>query len=138
MPFAIVVAFGKENAVAVGPWSVFSEVVSTDADDDEEEILLNQKAVSSMGDLFDGRISYYLKTPTMDDGDSELPWPLVFVSEFTRETRPRAWKKTDLKLQSTLPLLGTDVTAEELTDGAHQLLVRVSLVLKGESVESSE
>jgi len=80
--------------------------------------------------LFDGHISYCLETPVMIDGDKELPWPLVFVSEFKRQTRPRAWKQTDLKLQSTLPLLGADETGGELTDEAIQLLIRVSLVLK--------
>lgn len=119
--------FGKENAVSVGPWKVFSEVV-TDPDVDEDA-LLNQKAVSCMEDLFDGHITYYIETPTVVDGGSELPWPLVFVSEFTKESRPRAWKQTDLKLQSTLPLLGTDEAAKELTEGASRWLIRVSLML---------
>lgn len=121
--------FGKENAVSVGPWTIYTEVVT--APDKEKDMLLKQKAVSSMDTLFDGHISYYVETPVMMENDEELPWPLVFVPEFTRTTRPKAWKQTDLKLQSTLPLLGADETSHELTDGAKQALVRVTLVLKG-------
>lgn len=120
--------------MSVGPWTVFSEVVSTaDADNDD---LLKQKAVPSMESLFEGEISYYVETPVMVESDGVLlPWPLVFISEFTRETRPRAWKQTDLKLQSTLPILGADETAKEVTVEAGQALVRVSLILKQKTNE---
>lgn len=123
---AIEVSFGKENATSVGPWTVISEVVSISDQHVAHgaENLLEQKAVSSMASLFDGFVSYYLETTVSND----VPKPLVFISDFTRESRPRAWKKADLKIQSTLPLLGND---EMLADGAHRLLVKVTLTLKG-------
>lgn len=128
--FTIVVVFGEENAVTVGPWTVFAEVVSG-ADDEDAENLLKQKAMNSMSDIFDGHISYYVETRVMMEKDEVLlPWPLVFISEFTRETRPRAWKQTDLKVQSTLPLLGADETSKELTDGERRVLARVSLMVR--------
>lgn len=114
--------------MSVGPWRVFAEVVS--ATEDEADTLLQQKAVPSMESLFDGRISYYLKISTKIDGDNELLRPLVFIPEFNRQTRPRAWKQADLKIQATLPLVGTDESAEEVPDGARQSLIRVSLCLK--------
>jgi hypothetical protein len=119
--------YGKENAAYVGPWTVFSEVISSS---DKYEMncareLLEQKAVSSMASFFDGFVSYYLETTVSND----LPRQLIFISNFTRESRPHAWKKADLKIQSTLPLLGND----EITihKSAPRLLVRVTLTLKG-------
>ena len=123
--------YGKENAVSVGPWTVFSEVVSEGKDDLQE-----QKAVSSMCTLFDGRISYYLKSPVTYENNKVLPKPLVFIKEFTRQTRPRAWKQMDLKIQSTLPLLGNDEAAlHEMAAGALRLLVKISLELEGEATK---
>ncbi len=118
------VGFGEENGVSVGPWRVKSEVASGTSG--EADKLLKQKAVASIEDLFHGRITYYLKTPVIVDGSKELPQPLVF----DRQTRPLAWKQADLKIQATLPLLGTDETTEELTDDSRYVLVRVSLTLK--------
>jgi hypothetical protein len=121
------VPYGKENAAFVGPWTIFSEVVSTP---DQYKMnfareLLEQKAISSMASIFDGFVSYILETTV----SNEAPRPLVFISEFARESRPHAWKKTDLKIQSTLPLLGNDETT--IQESADRLLVRVTLILKG-------
>jgi hypothetical protein len=124
--------FGKENAAHIGPWTVFSEAISALDDDDDgckmngtRELLLEKKAIVSMASFFDGFVSYYLETTASND----LPRKLVFISDFTRESRPDAWKKTDLKIQSTLPLLGNDDTTMH-ESSADRLLVRVTLTLK--------
>jgi len=67
------------------------------------------------------------------------PRPLVFVSEYTRESRPLSWRSVDLKIQNTLPLLGTDeissgylpVRDKTKVYGEEWKLVRVTLACKG-------
>ena len=63
-----------------------------------------------MDDLMDGVIEYYLEAPTSYVNGKFIPNPLVFC-QFRKVDRPLAWKNTDLKLQSTLPLLGIGESA---------------------------
>ena len=68
-----------------------------------------------------GKIEYYLKVP------KSKPSPLIFAAEYSKESRPRAWKSTDIKLQQTLPLLANaDVTDIMLKDFD---LVRIDMML---------
>ena len=106
----------------VGPWIIRAEVVSSTSSN------LSQKAVPSMDFFMDGNIEYYLETPG-SHGNSK-PRPLVFC-HFQKPHRPVAWKSIDLKIQSTLPLVGNDETAQQEMQNKDQLtcIVRVTLRL---------
>jgi hypothetical protein len=86
-----------------------SEIVSTKADC-PEMFRVAQKAVPTMDHLMDGLIEYYVSVPTWEEDGNFVPRPLIF-SQFSKMSRPMAWKNSDLKIQSTLPLLGKDETA---------------------------
>ena len=113
-----VVLYGPENAVTVGPWRVTARRQLHQVFDAEElHERLAVKAIPSMDDFMDGSIEYYIEARTWqtEDGSFE-PRPLVFTS-FTKQTRPRAWKNADAKIQDRLPLLGNDDKAvAALTD----------------------
>ena len=79
--------------------------------------LLNQKAVASMDHFMDGRIEYYLEVPTVLRDHEYVLRPLMLLSEgFSKHSRPSAWKGSDLKIQSTLPLLGMPKTDNNKDD----------------------
>ena len=79
--------------------------------------LLNQKAVASMDHFMDGRIEYYLEVPTVLRDHEYVLRPLMLLSEgFSKQSRPSAWKGSDLKIQSTLPLLGMPKTDNNKDD----------------------
>jgi hypothetical protein len=112
----VVVDYGQ--VVEIGPWTVQSEVVKTPPTQDHPDVIslsfLAQKAVPSMDHLMEGEIEYYLTVPTsLLDVGKVVPQPLVLSSEFTKASRPAAWKSTDLKIQAVLPLLGMDEIATE-------------------------
>lgn len=108
------VAFGEDRRV--GPWNIKPEIVS-EKGDCPDTFRLAQKAVLSMDHFMDGRIEYYLETPTWQENGKLVPRPLVF-SRFTKSSRPDAWKNNErnrnlyLKVQETLPLLGNDEIAQ--------------------------
>jgi hypothetical protein len=94
----------------------------------------------------DGKIEYFIEAPTWFDKNSNqfLPKPLIFC-DFDKYDRPRAWKNGDLRIQTTLPLLGNDtVAANVIKDrkgnaGSHEdeqsnplRLIRVSIELISE------
>ena len=88
-----------------------------------------------MDHFMEGCIEYYLEAPTSYISGNFVPFPLVFC-EFRKKDRPLAWKNTDLKLQTTLPLLGIDEAASDAAlkeKGAKEdtlmRLVRVTLKL---------
>ena len=68
-----------------------------------------------MNAFMNGTVEYHVKVPLMEGkgGSPSKAHPLIFISEYTGLTRPSAWKKSDLKIQSTLPLLGN--TGQSLT-----------------------
>ena len=103
-----VLPLGEERKV--GPWTVRSEIVSHESDC-QETFRLAQKAMPSMEDLMNGKIEYFITSPTWYVDGKFSPRPLVFC-HFTKATRPAAWKSCDLKVQQTLPILGNDATAE--------------------------
>ena len=105
-----VVNYGPENAIQVGPWKVQSDLVQTRAGSSpiDSAELLRQKAVPSMDEFMEGKIEYYLSVPTTLDDNIYVPQPLILFPEFSKTSRPASWKSADLKIQSTLPLLGID------------------------------
>ncbi|GKY95694.1 hypothetical protein MPSEU_000530300 [Mayamaea pseudoterrestris] len=105
-------ALGAENAVYVGPWRIEATEMTDEARD-----VLDQRAVTTMDDLMNGRISYCLQARTWSDElGQRVIRPLVF-QRFTKATRPEAWKSTEVKIQETLPLAGADAdTAAAIKD----------------------
>jgi hypothetical protein len=111
-------------------------VVTTSQTQDNPDVIsrtyLAQKAVPSMDHLMEGEIEYYLTVPTSLDVGKVVPQPLVLSSEFTKASRPAAWKSTDLKIQAVLPLLGMDEIASEtkpFLEANPDQLVKVTLSL---------
>ena len=93
----------------IGPWVVRAEIVS-DKGDCPEKFRLAQKAVISMEAFMEGNIEYYVESPTWYVDGNFQPRPLAFCV-FKKADRPMAWKSTDLKIQSTVPLVGNDSVA---------------------------
>jgi hypothetical protein len=132
-PFQKEHQFDIENALfrygvelKIGPWSIVASLV-TDDEVYEKSTLLNIKAIQSWENFMDGGIKYYIEVPL----EGTNPRPLVFVREFDKASRPRAWKGTDLKIQSTLPLLGNDSQGiYEIAKGAPTVLVGVQMTVR--------
>lgn len=124
-----------DQSIKVGPWTVKSEVI--EVSDDVAEKLLNTKVFKNAEQLMSGDIQYHLNVP-VKIGANE-PRPLVRVAGFTKFNRPAAWKGVDLKVETTLPLLGVDQSVVSDADmSGHQdkdkyALVRVNLVLDAET-----
>ena len=137
-----VVQFGQENAVQVGLWRV-TAMLMADKDDNDETILLRTKAVTSMAQLMEGHVEYYVQVPMWEQADGSLaPLPLVF-RKFGKPSRPLAWKSTDTRVQDTLPLLANSDTAlaalkDPIAAGASQVtqLVKVTVCLAAVTKES--
>ena len=71
-----------------------------------------------------GEIRYAIEVPI----ENSIVRPLVFVSEFAKQSRPRAWRSSDLKIQATLPVLGNDTDGiQALSAGSSVALVEVVL-----------
>ena len=92
------------NQDSVGPWTVKTKILPTS---EEVEGLLKVKAVKDVQRVLTGKIEYYIEVLETEDG--ERP-PLVFIENFTKETRPPCWKNADLRVEATLPILGVDKT----------------------------
>ncbi len=88
----LVVHYGE--TATIGPWDISCRIESQSE---------NKPAYESWEDFMSGDITYSIEVPNHDD---EELLPLVVVNSFTRESRPQSWKGLDLKVQSTLPLLG--------------------------------
>lgn len=73
-----------------------------------------------------GNLQYDVRVP----GDPSAPRPLMFHADFTKASRPAAWKGIDLKIQSVLPLLGNDDEGTKmLSKGCASTVVRVNMSL---------
>ena len=94
------------EAAKVGPWIIQATIFELNGR--SAEPFLEQKAIESMEKLMNGRIMYYMKTPK-----SQLS-TLVFTSEYSKASRPDAWKNTDAKLQKTLPILANEDSSVDL------------------------
>jgi hypothetical protein len=131
LPDPTALEFGETRHV--GPWKVTAEILSEKVDS-PDTFRLAQKAVPSFSDVMDGSIAYHVSAPTWQEQGSFVPRPLVF-SQFTKTSRPTAWKNSDLKVQTTLPLLGNDETAvKAMADMAGSGLVHE---MDGETRENS-
>jgi hypothetical protein len=104
---SIVVKFDTDRRV--GPWIARAEVVD-EAFNCSKKNYLAQKAMRNMDHLMDGNIEYFIESPSWERDGFFEPRPLVFY-QFKKSFRPIAWKSSDLKVQSILPLLGNDDTA---------------------------
>lgn len=98
------VTFHEETKV--GPWIIQATLVELNGKCAQS--FLEQKAIESMEKFMNGRILYYMKVP------KSQPSTLVFTSEYSKVSRPDAWKNTDAKLQKTLPTLAIDDSIVDL------------------------
>lgn len=108
------VYYGKEKAVATGPWKVTAFMLgqlNAVLSQNEIKSRLEKKAVHSMDSLMEGKIDYYMEVPTWQalDGSFEAR-PLIFTP-FNDASRPKAWKSVDTKIQEILPLVNNDEMA---------------------------
>lgn len=151
---------GQSKKKMVGPWSVEVTECSDLPEEETKDSLLAQKAIKSMEAFMDGQMEYYLEVPTKAtkakvDGETEkasdnnhaqfVPNPLVFISNFSKATRPSSWKSVDDKIQTILPLLAnTDDSLLGLkdpvsngfahsvstSDGCEQVVANPSILVK--------
>ncbi len=115
----------------VGPWVVRTEVVQDSTQ--STETLLAKKAVVCMEAFMDGKVEYFVAASA---AAIDAVKPLVFRS-FSKVDRPKAWKNCDLRIQTTLPLLGVDDSNVSKDDNSTrecsdkmEHLIRVSMALK--------
>jgi len=130
--------YGTENSIQIGPWNISSHIIK--APEKEVTTLLQSKAFKNMEELVAGKVEYHMKVPLIN---GKSPCPLVRVNGYTKSTRPKSWKGVDLKVESTLPLLGVDhsVLENETASNCDDIwaLVKVQLVLQdNSSLESLE
>ena len=131
-----VLALDFDTEHLVGPWVVRTDIVPEDAEKlslQAPETLLNKKAVVSMENFMSGEVEYFVSAP--------VDRPLVFRS-FSKADRPRAWKGCDLRIQTTIPVLGVDssVSKDDHSGGREgsdksERLIRVSMKLRSSDGE---
>lgn len=92
------------NKDSVGPWTIKTEIIPAS---EEVKGLLKVKAAKDVEGVLTGKIEYYIEVMETEDGEQP---PLVFIENFTKETRPPCWKNADLRIEATLPILGVDTT----------------------------
>ena len=95
--------------VRVGPWTIKTAAVE-ETETGKRTELEQLKAIVSMEAFMGGYIRYYFKAPIL--GPSSSP-QLAFPLRFTKISRPKAWKNSDLKIESTLPIVGANATEEQ-------------------------
>jgi len=92
------------SALRVGPWTIQTEKINNISKKDADA-LLEKKAILNMEYFMKGSFFYYIKCPKKLPSD-ETEDILTIISEYSRGSRPLAWRGVDLKIQSTLPLVG--------------------------------
>lgn len=108
----------------VGPWTIKCELLPKSEGNTN---LLKQKAIQNFESFMTGQIHYYLEV--LETEDEERP-PLVFIESFTKATRPPCWKNADLRIESTLPLLGIDTAfVHDNPASCHGRYVKISIAL---------
>ncbi len=121
-----------DTVYQVGPWNI-----KLQRDENNKDNLLEKKAITSMNHFMMGTIIYYL--PPSNAG-------YTFVSSYTKATRPSAWKHIDLRIQQTLPLVGS-ITPQQPQQNQTSHLTKVTMSLDpistttittDEKVESNE
>lgn len=121
-----------DSDTMVGPWTVRAELMedgSSFQDTTQQPIdWLKKRAVTSMEQFMDGSVEYFVEIPH-DHGLETMKTPLVF-GPFDKNNRPEAWKNSDLRIQSTLPLVFVDTSSNSSrgrSESSSTSLVRVSL-----------
>jgi hypothetical protein len=88
-------AIGYGETTTVGPWEISCEITPN-----KEEM---KPVFETWEEFLSGNLTYSIKVPKHHDEDL---LPLMVIDRFTKISRPPSWKGLDLKVQSTLPLLG--------------------------------
>jgi len=102
------IGHGDSGILMVGPWVIESQI-EKNVSKSNVNILLEKKAIPSFESFMDGKIEYFMKVPIHCHSESPnqpITYPLVVLQEFSKKNRPLAWKNTDMKIQSTLPIIG--------------------------------
>ena len=92
----------------MGPWYIATKQVTHISKKDAEK-LLEQRAIHGNDHFMQGDFTYYIRCPRslpVAPNETKTQDILTVVSGYSRGSRPHAWKGVDLKIQSTLPLLG--------------------------------
>ena len=138
--FRLCLVLDFDTDKTVGPWVVRTEIVQEKMMKDSSqppETWLAKKAVLSMESFMNGEIEYFLMAPAVckEDTKTIVAKSLVF-RKFSKTDRPRAWKNCDMRIQSTLPILGIDNSSRlevEKRDNEgyniSEVLIRVSIAL---------
>ena len=96
-----------------------------------------------MDAFMNGEVEYFIAAPAFQQENSEsfAVRPLVFRS-FSKSDRPRAWKNCDLRIQTTLPVLGIDDSSiskdgDFSGEGSNtsERLIRISMKLRNSNSE---
>mmetsp|Transcript_15077 Transcript_15077/g.28365 ORF Transcript_15077/g.28365 Transcript_15077/m.28365 type:complete len:590 (-) Transcript_15077:100-1869(-) len=88
----IVVPYGE--TVTVGPWQLSVKITPN---------IKSKPVFDTWEEFMSGELQYCINIPQEDE---QSPKPLETVDNFTKLNRPASWKMKDLKIQTTLPLLG--------------------------------
>jgi hypothetical protein len=85
-----------------------------------------------MDDLMSGEIIYYIQCFENEKGEMN---PFIMIEKFSKETRPYCWKNCDLRVESTLPLLGNDMkNVPERIDSNKGCLAKVTVKLSNDDI----
>lgn len=88
----IVVPYGE--TVTVGPWQISVKITPN---------IESKPVFDTWEEFMAGDLQYCINVPQEDEQSLR---PLETVDGFTKLNRPSSWKQKDLKIQTTLPLLG--------------------------------
>merc|ERR1712150_99368 len=105
----ISIPFNTDPPISVGRWSITATILPHLTELSSQKYLYH-KAVDSMESFMKGKIAYYLPIP-IERKDSKWSshiqaYPLSIIKEYTKQTRPFAWKGVDKKIQQKIPLVG--------------------------------
>jgi len=117
----IVIPWGKDKSIQVGPWHITCEI-----DEIAEVQQLERKAVPSWDEFMKGIIQYYLEMPLKKSGEIANP---TIVEHFCKLNRPKAWKGTDLRIEQTIPVIGNDFFSDNM-EGECQLGKTPTIIVK--------
>jgi len=105
----IIIPYNIDPPIRVGRWSITATIIPHLTESSSQKYLYH-KAIDSMESFMRGKIAYYLPIP-IERKDSKWTsniqaFPLEIIKEYTKETRPYAWKGVDGKIQQKIPLVG--------------------------------
>lgn len=111
-----------DNVSEIGPWLIRATSMER-----ADETILHKKPFLDMKDFMRGTFKYYLEVP------KDCSKLAVTEGQFNKSNRPLGWKNCDLKIESTLPLIGRPDKNE---DDSQVLIVKVEFILKSLFEES--